>query len=162
MVPWSRIAAFARRVAASRPIEWRFAAAAWMGAPAIDGALRLGGLDRTLRWIEALSPVPTSTDRPEALSIERASSLVDRVYRLHVLPGTCLRKSLLQYWLHRRAGTPVRFVVGVRRGDKRADASLDAHAWVEPLDAPQGQAYERLLVREAQAPGGQAPARRSR
>jgi Transglutaminase-like superfamily len=123
--------------------EAAFAARAWLLAPWVELSLATLGLQRTLRAIEGLTP--PARRRAPAVTPERARRLVDGIYRLHLVRGRCLPRSLLQYALLRRLGAPVRLVVGVRRG-----SGLEAHAWVEPITpSPTSEpkdGFERLLV----------------
>lgn len=119
-----------------------FLARAWAAIPVVEASLRVLGYARTLGWIEALPPAR----RPGGPSVLLGERLVGAAYRAHPLAGTCLPRSLVQYLLHRRDGTPARFVVGVRRPDHppatppsndRRDPRIEAHAWVEgPASAP--------------------------
>ena len=130
-----------RRFAAQRPEARRFAAVAWLAAPTIELSLRWLGLQRTLAWIEASPP---RTPRPRRVSLEEGERLVEGVYRAHVVDGKCLPRSLLRYWLHRREGSPARFVMGVRRGPDQ----LMAHAWVEGAPDPVArQEFAELFTR---------------
>ncbi|MEZ4300274.1 MAG: lasso peptide biosynthesis B2 protein [Polyangiaceae bacterium] len=67
------------------------------------------------------------------MSTELGERLVAVAYRAHLLRGTCRPRSLVQYLLHRRDGTPARFVVGVRRpaANDGGPSRIEAHAWVE-------------------------------
>ena len=160
MALWSRIAKVASAAIALRPEERHFAILSWFGAPLVELSLGLGGLERTLRWVEASSPMGRRRVSAASVSIEQGAWLVQQVYRIHVLRGACLPQSLLQYWLHRRAGTPARFVVGVRRSLRDSGPSaFEAHAWVESPDSKDNEpwsadpAFERLLVHEARLAG---------
>ena len=118
------------RVAELRPEARRFLALAWLGAPAVELALRTAGLRRTLGWIEEHAPARSRTG---AVTLEEGAWLVRSAWRRHpLLRGRCLPQSVRQYHLHRRDGTPARLVVGVRRGDAKV---LEAHAWVQRPDA---------------------------
>ncbi|MBW2527411.1 MAG: lasso peptide biosynthesis B2 protein [Deltaproteobacteria bacterium] len=145
--------------------ELRFATRAWLVAPAVELGLAWAGLHRTLRWIERTAPVhgPAPEGRG-SVDAARGARLVDRAYRLHLVRGQCLPRALVQYWLHRRDGTAVRFILGVRKASRTTDAepqgdrreTIEAHAWVEPLEdeaaaptAAGGEGFEVLLVREA-------------
>jgi hypothetical protein len=51
--------------------------------------------------------------------------------------------------LHRLEGTPSRLVIGVRRASDRKlapIAAIDAHAWVDDLEAPKNQGFAAILV----------------
>jgi hypothetical protein len=103
-----------------------FLARAWAAIPVVEASLRTLGYKRTVGWIEAL-PIGRAGSGPSVLLGER---LVAAAYRAHPLEGGCLPRSLVQYMLHRRDGTPARLVVGVRRPE-RARNAIEAHAWVD-------------------------------
>lgn len=124
-----------RRLLAQRGEARRFAAKAWLAAPAVEASLALLGLRRTLDWIEAIS-TRARTPPAGAVGLGEGARLVEGVYRAHFVDGRCLPRSLLQYWLHRADGVPARFVVGVRRQSSGPEP-LEGHAWVEP---PEGSA----------------------
>jgi hypothetical protein len=116
-----------------------FLVRAWVAIPVVEASLRMLGYKRTVGWIEAV-PAGHAASGPSVLLGER---LVAAAYRAHPLPGGCLPRSLVQYLLHRRDGTPARFVIGVRRPDRPGGANdpggprIEAHAWVEgPASAP--------------------------
>lgn len=154
--------------------ELRFASRAWLAAPAVELSLAVAGLHRTLQWIERSSPPPTrsSRRRTDTVNPDRGARLVDRAYGVHALRGQCLPRALLQYWLHRRDGTAVRFVVGIRKGPaangeprtSSAPATLEAHAWVEPLAKAgrrgpgSAEEFEVLLERESTGADGEQAA----
>lgn len=146
-------AAALRRVLSSSRAELEFAAKAWIGALPVELSLAALGLSPTLRWIEAVSPA-RGRPRPSALSVAEGERAVGRAYRLHLLRGQCLPRSLLQYLLHRRDGTAVHFIVGVRRSAGSSPGelrSIDAHAWVEAAGgerpgARAGEDFEPILV----------------
>jgi hypothetical protein len=121
----------ATRLAAAGPAARRFALRAWLGAPVVRASLAVAGLQRTLRWVEAV-PAPASRGAG-VVGVEEGEALVRAVFRRHFVGGECLPQSLVQYLLHRRDGLPVRFVMGVQR-DRGA---IDAHAWVEAAE-PRG------------------------
>lgn len=146
--------------------DLRFAARAWLAAPAVELSLAWAGLHRTLEWVERSAPLRTGASHRSgstaAIGPTRGAQLVDRAYRFHRLRGQCLPRALLQYWLHRRDGTAVRFVVGVRRPAAAEGPSpglpLEAHAWVERAEPTaadskaaqrQGGDFETLLIRDA-------------
>jgi hypothetical protein len=123
------VAVPATRLVGLAPEARRFAARAWFAVPAVELSLRVLGLRRTLRWIEAVPPARRQA-RPST-TVEDGGRLVRGAYRRHPLGGHCLSQAAVQYLLHRRDGVPARFVVGVRHVER----NLDAHAWVEPAGA---------------------------
>ncbi|MBN4059025.1 lasso peptide biosynthesis B2 protein [Endomicrobium sp. AH-315-J14] len=144
----SRVSRFIDTVASSRTEERRFAAMALVLAPAVELSLKFNGLRRTLAWIEE-QPVGESAHRLSVTSGERSVGWAYRLYPwLGNSTGKCLSKALTQFWLHRRAGTPARFVVGVRK----EGSTLDAHAWVEGIHAETVDPnFEPLLISEVAA-----------
>lgn len=167
MARWHNLTRFVAKAAGYSAAERRFALYAWLGAPVVEGLLATYGLGRTLQWLERTAPANGTTAEdaaaaPDKVGPTRGALLVDQAYRFHLLRGECLPRSLLQYWLHRRQGTPVRFIVGIRHaagGDAGPQGALEAHAWVEGLASraaprPESGTFETLLVREAGSRGG--------
>lgn len=124
--------------------ERRFALAALVCAPFVEISLRTLGLQRTLAWIEQITADPNETTPLARIPPERAAAIIDAVYRLQPLRGQCLPRALLQYGLQRRHGAAVRFVVGVKCPSA---AGLDAHAWVEAIEAPRSSDFSPLFTR---------------
>jgi hypothetical protein len=116
-------------------------ATACVGALAVEVSLQTEGLLKTLDLIERR----TAHVKPPAGVVRGSIEAIDRAYRLLPIPATCLRRALLEYWLLRRSGIIVEFVIGVKRG-----AEIEAHAWVESdlgptrCDADHG-AYAEIL-----------------
>ena len=95
----------------------------------IAAALRLFGYRRTRRWLERHAPNAGSRcaspdDLAAAQGLARLASIAGRHSLIEV---TCLRQSLLVFWLLRRRGLNAEIKLGVRK----QDGTLDAHAWVE-------------------------------
>lgn len=104
------------------PVEGaRFLARAWGSIVVVEASLRALGYRRTLAWIEAV-PARRRGEGAPGTSVALGERLVRQAYRGHVFQGGCLPRSLVQYLLHRRDGTPARFVVGVRRAAPGAEA----------------------------------------
>ncbi len=100
-----------------------------IGLPVMAAAVRLLGYVRTRRWLETQSK-RANTRTATAAELDAAGQLA----QLAAMAGgrgpintTCLRQSLLVYWLLRRQGLAPEHKVGVRK----QDAILDAHAWVD-------------------------------
>ena len=87
--------------------------------------MRTVGLRGVLQRIDDCSARRLASDGHAAFS--DAAACVSRAYRWSPLPDTCLRRALVQYWMHRREGVAARLFIGV----KRAAAQLEAHAWLE-------------------------------
>lgn len=116
--------------------EKRLLAFSLLATPFVTVFLALFGYRRThaflSRWPQ---PRPGSfSDEPARLA--RAKN-VARIVTIAAGSGpvraTCLRRSLLLWWLLRRDGIETVVKVGVHRG---GDGSLDAHAWVEYRGRP--------------------------
>lgn len=109
-----------------------------VGLPLIAAAVRMSGYVATRAWLERHSPraavrAPTPGDLHAA---QRLAELASIAGRHGPITATCLRQSLLIYWLLRRRGFSPDFRIGVR---KQA-AILDAHAWIELEGRALGQA----------------------
>ncbi len=116
-----------------RALPWRdrrrVLAIMLIGLPVMAAALRLFGYVRTRRWLEAQSKrgnTRTATTR-ELESAGHLAQLTAMAGGRGKLNTTCLRQSLLVYWLLRRQGLAPEHKIGVRK----QDAMLDAHAWVD-------------------------------
>lgn len=118
-----------------------FLGRAWAAIFVVETSLRVVGYKRTVAWIEG---VPAKPPGRAGAPVALGERLVRGAYRAHLFAGSCLPRSLVQYLLHRRDGTPARFVVGVRRAAEPARSSgaasaagrgIEAHAWVESLEA---------------------------
>jgi hypothetical protein len=128
-----------------RPEERWFIFRAWLGAPCVRASLALGGLRRTLRWVDAIRPLPSRGAR-RVVGVGQAEALVGAVFRRQISEdGTCLPCAVLQYSIHRRDGLAARLVVGVRRhaGER---GPLTAHAWVEDLQPRHRSDFDPVFV----------------
>lgn len=110
-------------------IERRELALMAVTLPLIDVALRLFGYSRTRRWLERRSlrtdsRTATAGDLDAAQTAARLAAVAGR----HgVVTTTCLRQSLLLYWLLRRRGLRPDLRIGVHK----EAGEFGAHAWVE-------------------------------
>lgn len=100
-----------------------------LGLPLIAAALRTLGYVKTRRWLEELSRVePGRTPTPAELDAAQDLAQLAAIAGRHgPVAATCLRQSLLVYWLLRRRGLAPELKIGVRKHGQR----VDAHAWVE-------------------------------
>ena len=91
----------------------------------VELGLRWVGFDRLVRHLGRVR----GSRRPwvEAIDGERAARLVESVSRLYPFNPTCLKKSLVLFWMFRRRGIPAELRIGVRK----VDGKLEAHAWIE-------------------------------
>jgi hypothetical protein len=98
--------------------------------PVVHIALLLLGYSRLRRVLEKLAPLRASQ---ESVSEARRQSAreIARIVSIAAQHGfykaTCLRRSLLVWWLLRRQGIESQLDFGVRM----VDGKLEAHAWVE-------------------------------
>jgi hypothetical protein len=103
----------------------------------ISALLRVRGVVRTRRWLERISrsPTPRRADFDDLVAAQRLARLADIAGRRGAITATCLRQSLLIYWLLRRRGLSPELKIGVRK----ELAAFDAHAWVELQRVALGQ-----------------------
>ena len=99
--------------------------------PITEIGLRVMGFQRCKETIERL-PVPQRQSRSmESVSPSVMAAKITRAVRTVELhgPGTpnCLERSMLLWWLLRRAGIEGELHIGARKNGSR----LEAHAWVE-------------------------------
>jgi len=98
--------------------------------------IALFGYAPTRRWLERFShnPRPRPSRSHELNAARRLAEMAAIAGRNGLVDATCLRQSLMVYYLLRRKGLAPSLKIGVRTDDGR----LDAHAWVEldgvPLD----------------------------
>lgn len=95
----------------------------------IHAALGLFGYQRTHKWLKRHSrhAAVRAASPADLRMANRLVHLAAIAGRHGPISATCLRQSLLLYWLLRRRGLQPCLRLGVR---KQAEA-LDAHAWVE-------------------------------
>lgn len=101
----------------------RAVAIARVDAAALIATDAVGGID-------ARAAGPAATTSITALQLaaaQRTAALVAIAGRNGPIAATCLRQSLLVWWLLRRRGVDARLQLGVRR----TQGAVDAHAWVE-------------------------------
>jgi hypothetical protein len=115
--------------------ELRMLVSAVFLLPLINLLLGVLGYSRLHRILEKLAPLRESQPQPfitnEALlKAKSAARMVAIAANYGVYRATCLRKSLLVFWLLRRQG-----IAGMIRFGVRLDqGNLEAHAWVEWQD----------------------------
>ena len=106
--------------------------------PAVGAALRLLGFRRTQTLLARLSPAAADQDPQETTLRSDEAQRIARLVRIASNHGpyraTCLRQSLMLWWLLRRRSLPAELRIGVRK-----DTELQAHAWVEHGGEPLGQ-----------------------
>ena len=97
--------------------------------PVIHASVGIAGYGRTKQWLERWSSTPagqpsSNGDLASARSIARLAAIAGR---RGAVSATCLRQSLLVYWILRRRGLSPELKIGVRKHE----GVVDAHAWVE-------------------------------
>lgn len=107
------------------------------GLPVLSALLRVFGVVRTRRWLERISrnAAPRTAESDDLDSAQRLAQLADIAGRRGAITATCLRQSLLVYWLLRRRGLAPELKIGVRK----EQSAFDAHAWVELRGVALGQ-----------------------
>jgi hypothetical protein len=114
----------------SRP-ERRLLIQATLLLPLVHAGLLLLGYARLRRLLEGLAPLKSIDPSPaEVESVQRAREIA-RVVSIAAQHGfyraTCLRRSLLTWWLLRSDGLESQICFGVRLSKE----GFEAHAWVE-------------------------------
>jgi hypothetical protein len=138
-MPLPSIETCRRKLAELQPGEGGYLLRAWLLAPWVEASLALVGVKRTFEMVDGLAaraagsavPVRSALRDADPRDVARARQLVDWAYRLHVLRGECLPRSLLQYGLMRSDGANVRFVLGVAKRASDGAQPVHGHAWVE-------------------------------
>ena len=116
--------------------------------PLISLALRVWDYKRTFAWIQRISPPsPGAAAATTALSgasmapLHRLALLVQRAGSVWSMANTsCLRQSLLLFYLLRRRGLDPKIQFGVASGK----GAFDMHAWTELAGVRVGQLHERF------------------
>lgn len=99
-------------------LEWLVVALLY----SVDAGLRWASYKRVHHWLARLSPNPSMS----VINIEQAASsgrFVNRVAARRYVQATCLRRSLVLWWLLRWRGIP--------SGVQIAFGQQGGHAWVE-------------------------------
>ena len=112
----------------------------WSLLPLVAVSLRLLGYPRTLRLLSRWSlAAPPQVDLPtDAMSYALRLGRLARIAGRYVpTNGSCLRQSLIVWWLLRRKGVPAELRIGVRTQEGFA-----AHAWVEVDGQPVNDATD--------------------
>jgi transglutaminase-like putative cysteine protease len=105
---------------------------------AVKLALRVRGFGRTIRWIRRRVH-PIAGSNVIALDAVRvAGHTVAMAGALYPGRAMCLEQSLVLYYLLRRQGVPIRFVMGVQ------PRPFGAHAWVEYEGTPVNDVPEHV------------------
>jgi hypothetical protein len=107
------------------------------GLTVVSILLRVFGVVRTRRWLERFSrnAGARAIKSGDIQSAQRLAQLADIAGRRGAVTATCLRQSLLIYWLLRRRGLAPELKIGVRK----EQSTFDAHAWVELQGVALGQ-----------------------
>jgi hypothetical protein len=140
-------------------LSWRergFLFFAVCGLMAVGTLLSLAGFERGLAWLRRAS----RGGRRERATAERVTELRRRAWliaaaaRFGPYRATCLRRSLLLWWLARRSGLEAQLRIGVLREED----ALSAHAWVE-LDGEILNDRSEVVARYARFDAGGLPER---
>lgn len=115
-----------------RELRWSergFLAVAIGGLLAVGAALALLGFERSLAWLRRSSrPRQRRRAEPEDIDrLRRQAHLIAIAARYGPYRATCLRRSLLLWWVARRRGFDPQLRIGVRRQSR----TMTAHAWIE-------------------------------
>jgi hypothetical protein len=116
-----------------------------IAARALATRLRLESMMRDSSLPDLLDALGGEQGKPKPLEVveqgvTRSQSLIGR---FHLAPDTCLFRSLARYALLRRAGHPVRFVMGL---DPTKKSELVGHAWLELDGVPLGEEVDPALA----------------
>ncbi|MGC9334107.1 MAG: lasso peptide biosynthesis B2 protein [Anaerolineae bacterium] len=135
-----------RRASRLTPTDWATLARASVLLLQADLCLRGLGFAATRSLFAPKSPPqPTPLTASQQQTIERLGYLVAVAAQFHVLPSSCLTRSLVLQRLLGRAGIHADLRIGVRK----EDGQVLAHAWLES----DGQAIaENVEVEERFAP----------
>lgn len=125
-------------------------ARAWAYLLVANLALRFLPVSRAGALLGRLGGRPRK--RPTGVPADRLARLVAIAGRHHLLPMTCLPRSLALQALLRRQGIEAELRIGVRR----EAGELRAHAWVEQAGAPVGEPADVELRFQPLAPGTHA------
>ena len=100
-----------------------------LALPVIHASVGIAGYGRTKRWLERWSRTPAGqpTSNENLASARSIARLAAIAGRRGAVSATCLRQSLLVYWILRRRGLNPELKLGVRKHE----GVVDAHAWVE-------------------------------
>ena len=108
-----------------------------LALPAVSASLRIFGFARTRGWMERTSRTDTRRHamQSEVADAERLAVLAAIAGRHGPIRATCLRQSLLVFWMLRRR----RLAPELKLGARRTGSLPDMHAWVELDGTPLGQ-----------------------
>ena len=119
--------------------------------PAVGASLRLLGFKRTRNLLECLVP-PADLKRLDDPAHPESANRIARLVAVAAHHGpyraTCLRQSLVLWWLLSRRGIAVELRIGVRKDG----GELQAHAWVEHDGHALNDAQNAALAYAAFAP----------
>ena len=117
--------------------EWLLLVESWWMLLGFYLALLFVSYDRLNKWTPPLSRKISNSFAYQAFA-ERLKRLVDISSRLHLLPMTCLVRSLALRWMLNKRGIPVQLCIGV----SKTLIGMHAHAWVEINGQPIGDALD--------------------
>src|SRR5262245_18739380 len=127
-----------------RPCDVGVIAEALFILPAIQLAVRLVGLQRTLGWISGLVAARGKVAAPGASTaeIERIVHLIRGTCRRLPFRASCLDRSLVAVALLGRRAVPVEICIGFRK----SDADVQGHAWVEHGSHPLAEIEDTTTI----------------
>ena len=129
--------------------DWLILIRAWWMLLFFHLALKWVSYDR-LKSSTRPVPVEIADSASVLLVAQKYQRLVLWASRLHVMPMTCLVKSLTLRWMLDRRNTPAQLCIGVTKTLN----GIQAHAWVEVMGEIIGEAEEipdRFTVLESPA-----------
>ena len=108
-----------------------------LALPIVSVLLGAFGAVRTRRWLERTSARGPGrrADKQDIQAADKLARFAEIAGRRGAITATCLRQSLLVYWLLRRRGLAPRLMLGVRT----VESKLEAHAWIELQSVAIGQ-----------------------
>jgi hypothetical protein len=95
--------------------------------PVCDVFLRLAGYMRLRAFLESVRPASRPACRDAEKEARQTALIVSTAARRGLYRASCLRASVLLWWLLRRGGITADICFGVRTNGQK----LEAHAWVE-------------------------------
>jgi hypothetical protein len=101
---------------------------AWVFLSLVSIGLRFGGFPKVKKTLERLAPIPDVAISLDSVSTGRGlAPLIAAAAARNPFNPTCLPRSLTLWWMLRRRRMDCQLRLGVRK----ADAGVEAHAWVE-------------------------------
>ena len=122
--------------------EWRLIGQAWILLLQVELRLQFQTFPRIQAWAQAgrrpplhLQPLNPQTDQPNLAQVKSVHLAIQRAAALHLIPMTCLRRSLALQRLLAKKGIASQ----LRFGARKEAGEVKAHAWVEYQGQPLGE-----------------------